>query len=304
MKTRAFAKINLTLEVLGIRPDGYHDLRSVVEPVSLADVIEIEPRRDGRITVETVSGGAVALDALDARPEKNLAWRAADSLRRHAGKPDAGADIFITKNIPLGGGLGGGSADAAAVLNALSVLWGLDLPVQTLAEIGAETGSDVPSLVFGRTVLMEGRGERVSSWPAETPDLPIWHFVLANPGIHSSTPAVFKEADCTSRLTSAGEITDNMRLAFSSGDPRLLAAAMQNDLTVPAQRLYPRIAEAAAALLEAGAMNAVLTGSGSTVAGVVRDAAEGEAVCRKIPGGFRAVCVSSARWCNGQHSGF
>lgn len=288
MKIQAYAKINLTLEVLGMRPDGYHDLRSVVQPVTLADEIDIEPTDGGTIRVETISDGSVPIEALSGPAENNLAWKAADALRKATGVRK-GAAIRILKKIPLGGGLGGGSADAAATLNALNGLWGTGLAKEELAEIGATVGSDVPALVIGGTVLMEGRGERVSRWPggAGGPPAPKRHFLLANPGVHASTPAVFRACPI-SRLTGDKEILDNMRLAFSGGGAEAFAAAMQNDLADAAYALYPQIAEARRALLEAGALNATLTGSGATVAGVVRDASHGEEARRK---------VSRLMWC-------
>ena len=287
----AFAKINLTLEVLGTRQDGYHELRSVVQPVTLSDTLEISARGDGRIAVETISAGAVDIDALPAEPEKNLAWRAADALSRAAGMPGTGVTIRILKRIPLGGGLGGGSADAAAALVALNGLWGLGFGRERLAEIGADVGSDVPALTLGGPVLMEGRGERVTRWTAGAASRPEWHFVLANPGIHSSTPAVFRAADRYLHLTSGCGMTDNMRRVFSCGSVDALAAAMGNDLTEAACTLYPQIAETVDALKRAGALNAVLTGSGATVAGAVRDAKHGEAVRSRLGNSFWTALV-------------
>lgn len=292
MKREAFAKINLTLEVAGTRPDGYHDLKSVVLPVSLSDTVEVEPRGDAEITVEVEAGSGISLEGMPSSGKDNLAWRAADALRRAAGMADAGADIRIAKRIPLGGGLGGGSADAAAVLAALNEVWGFGFSRERLAETAALVGSDVPALVLGGPVLMEGRGEKVARWPADG-RVPDWHFVLVNPGVHSSTPAVYRAADSYLRLTSDSQIIDNMRLAFSCGRAEALASAMCNDLAKAACALYPEIADAAAALEGAGALNAVVTGSGATVAGVVRGVEHGKEVRARLGGRFWTACVSA-----------
>ena len=166
MRLAAHAKINLTLEVLGTRPDGYHDLRSVVTTIPLHDDVELLDASAGEVTVEMAADG-VEMPCVP--PETNLAVRAARALREACGVA-RGVHIRIVKRIPIGAGLGGGSADAAAVLNGLNALWELKLPKERLCAIGAEVGSDVPALVLGGVVLMEGRGERVRAIDAgETP---------------------------------------------------------------------------------------------------------------------------------------
>ena len=157
MRLAAHAKINLTLEVLGTRPDGYHDLRSVVTTIPLHDDVELLDAPAGEVTVEMEGDG---MEVPRVPCEANLAVRAARALQEACGVA-RGVHIRIVKRIPVGAGLGGGSADAAAVLNGLNEMWGLGLPKERLCAIGAEVGSDVPALVLGGTVLMEGRGERV-----------------------------------------------------------------------------------------------------------------------------------------------
>jgi len=154
VKLLAHAKVNFTLEVLGERSDGYHALRSVVVPISLADTLEIEPTEDGSVTSDTGFS-----DDLCVKAARVLADLQPSTFNL---QPALGARIRVTKRIPAGGGLGGGSADAAAVLLGLDDLWRLGLSRTELAEIGAQVGSDVPSLVLGCPVLMEGRGEKVS----------------------------------------------------------------------------------------------------------------------------------------------
>ncbi len=240
MRVRAHAKINWTLEVLGKRPDGYHDLRSIVLPVALHDVIDLESA-DG-IICET--------KGLDIPQEKNLAYRAALALQKATGCTQ-GVRISIEKHIPSGAGLGGGSSDAAAVLNALNVLWHLDLPCERLCEIAAGIGSDIPALVMGGPVLMEGRGEFVRRIDADVlrelggEALPSADSIeVFCPGVFSSTPAVYKEF----RETDCG--------------------LGPNDLQPAAIRLYPEIADALVCLEGKGLKRVTMSGSGSAVYGV------------------------------------
>lgn len=155
---RAPAKINWTLEVLGKRPDGYHEIRSVMQTIDVNDTLVFESAPELTITVENGEGLA------DAPREQNLAFRAAELLRGRAGH-GAGAHIRLTKGIPVAAGLGGGSSDAAATLRALRVLWELDVSDEELAEIGAHLGSDVPFFLSGGTALVSGRGEMIEPLP-------------------------------------------------------------------------------------------------------------------------------------------
>ena len=267
MTIEANAKVNLSLEVYGRRPDGYHELRSVVLPIALADVIEIVPSADGSVSSDT--GYAEEVD---------LAVRAANALRvACADAPGVrlGARMHVEKRIPVGGGLGGGSADAAAVLRALNGFWELGLSSEELAEVGAVVGSDVPALVLGQhfrsPVLMEGRGERVRLLVADEcgaltlPPKNSW-IVLANPGIASSTAEVY--ARCTPRGGAPG--------------PFYVSAAFVNDLQTPACELHPEIAAALAALAEAGAEGVAMSGSGSTVFGFACCADDASRIAAKM----------------------
>ncbi len=268
MIVEACAKVNLTLEVLGVRSDGYHALRSVVMPVGLADTLEVEATENG----EVVS---------DSPYPDDLCVKAGRILRKRC--PGAeGARIRIVKRIPAGGGLGGGSADAAAVLRALNGLWACGLSTSELAELGAAVGSDVPALVFAQTlrapVLMEGRGEKVAALFLEKVEpVPI---VLVNPGVFSSTPEVFRHAE--SRANPDESILERMRAALLSGDPRAVAAALQNDLEKAAEALHPEIAAAKSALLSEGALGALMTGSGSTVFGLARSPSDAQRLASRL----------------------
>ena len=277
MTVEAHAKVNFTLDVCGTRPDGYHALRSVVMPISLADTIEIEATTDGSITSDTGYDDDLCVKA--ARVLRNC------SNDRLTDCTSAGARIHVVKRIPAGGGLGGGSADAAAVLRALNEMWGLHLSRTELAEIGAQVGSDVPALVLGGPVLMEGRGERVSRIgssieQSNNPNNRTINLVLSNPGIHSSTKEVY--AACEARAKDEPGATDAMVDALKSGDLARIAAAAANDLQTPAVKLHPEIADALTSLRTAGATGVTMTGSGSCVFGFVPDAATAERLSAEL----------------------
>ncbi len=232
MTVEAHAKINLTLEVLGTRPDGYHELRSVVAPIPLHDDVTFADAEDGVVAVEGCDGVPA---------EKNLAYRAARLLQDATGCRK-GVRIAIAKRIPMGAGLGGGSADAAAVLTGLNRFWNLGLSADRLMALGAEIGSDVPALVHGGMVLMEGRGEKVTAC-ADYPT-PAWEkLVVYTPPVFSSTARVY------------GDFRDADR------------GAGKNDLQPAACRLYPEIRDALAKLEAEGCRDVMMSGSGSTVFG-------------------------------------
>ena len=280
------AKVNLTLEILGVRPDGYHDLRSVVVPLELADTVELRPAAPERgVTLEVVADG-VPMGAIG--PEgKNLAVRAARLVRERKGVGE-GVAIRIVKRIPIGGGLGGGSADAAAVLNGLDLLWGLGMPEAERMALGAELGSDVPAQVAGRAVLMEGRGERVT--PLCGPGgadggrcgvarIPI---VLANPGIAVSTAEVY--GSCNGRLTSREGIYYNVRSSLHRGDVCALAQNLFNGLEAGVFAGHPEVGRLAGLLRSAGATGVLMSGSGASVFGLVEDEAHGRRILAGLPG--------------------
>ena len=249
MYIAAHAKINLTLEVLGTRPDGYHDLRSIVVAIPLHDDVELEDAPSGEVTAEMTGDG---MEVPFVPNEKNLAVRAARALIAATGAA-RGVRICIVKRIPAGAGLGGGSSDAAAVLNGLNEMWGLNLPKERLCEIGAEVGSDIPALVLGGMVMMEGRGERVRPFGAgETPATPSGRpfdekFVLRIPPVNASTARVYAE--------------------FREED----RGKCRNDLQPAACRLYPIIAETLADMEAEGLEGVQMSGSGSAVFGWRKD---------------------------------
>ena len=269
MKVEAKAKVNFTLEVFGRRTDGYHALRSVVLPISLSDTLDIEVSDDGEITSDAGYDDDLCVKA--ARVLRNVRMFESTSVRM------LGARISVKKRIPAGGGLGGGSADAAAVLRALNELWGIGLSREALAEIGAQVGSDVPSLVFNAPVVMGGRGEEISPLSTSTSSL---HLVLVNPGVHSSTKEVY--AACEGRPLDGENLTARMVEALQAGDLSRIAAALMNDLQPPAVKQHPEIADALVSLKTAGVIGAMMSGSGSSVFGLVENESEARRISSEM----------------------
>lgn len=250
---RAPAKVNLYLEVLGRRGDGYHELWTVMQAVSLCDELTFAPRSDGRIEFRCSAEGVP-------RGEENLVVRAARLLQeRHA--PARGADVTLRKRIPVGGGLGGGSTDAAVTLMALADLWKLRLPADELAALAGRLGSDVPFFIRGGTAVCEGRGERVRPVACPRP----MHYVLVAPRVHCSTSRVY--AACGSALTGRGEGRRNVVKALNGGNAALLASSFRNDLQAPAFALYQDLQQLwediEAAKPQLGFEGTVLSGSGA-----------------------------------------
>jgi 4-diphosphocytidyl-2-C-methyl-D-erythritol kinase len=246
------AKVNYLLEVIRRRPDGYHDLRMVMQRVNLCDTITITLTETPDISVNCGKRGV---------PDGpgNIAWKAARAmldLTDHG----QGAVIEITKNIPVAAGLGGGSSDAATVLMGMNELLGLGLSEQRLMEIGVTLGADVPFFIFQKTALAEGIGEELTTMPA----MPAAWVLLVNPGVHVSTAWVYRSLQLTNR---AG--LDKLPELFRSIED--ICSIFSNDLeavTIPA---FPVIAEIKETMLREGAAGAMMSGSGPTVFGLFRD---------------------------------
>ena len=247
------AKLNLFLHVVGRRPDGYHLLQSVFRFLDHGDTLEIRLREDGEIRLLAPLPGV--------EQERDLCWRAARLLQEHAGCR-LGAEIRLIKRLPLGGGLGGGSSDAATVLLALNRLWRLDLPRQALQALGLRLGADVPVFIFGRSAFAEGVGEILSPW---TP-APASYLVLVPP-VHVATPKIFADPGLTRN-------TPSVRIAA------LLDGYGHNDLEPIACARHPEIAEHLALLRPYG--DARMTGSGACVFVAFPDRAGAEAAFAAI----------------------
>jgi 4-diphosphocytidyl-2-C-methyl-D-erythritol kinase len=261
------AKTNLFLEVLGKKANGYHELQSIVVPLSLSDTVTLERTDDGSIetTVEAdSSGGAVAFSL--PRSADNLTTRAGVALQRAAGYA-GGARIRLRKRIPVGGGLGGGSSDAAAVLKGLNRLWGVGLSLDRLIGLAATLGSDIPALIHACPVRLEGQGERVTPIPIRRvgAEAEGW-LVLVNPGFEVSTEDIYSRY--RSPLTSPPLPYKEMLRAVEEWNLELAAKGLFNGLQETAFRKYPIIRIMAERLEKAGARGVLLSGSGASVFGL------------------------------------
>lgn len=286
VRVRVPAKINLHLRVGDLRPDGFHELNTVYHAVSLYDELTARPGDTLTLTMEGEGAGHLPLD------ESNLVVRAARLLAEHTGRPPH-ARLHLRKNIPIAGGLAGGSADAAAALVACDALWNTGLSRDRLADLAADIGSDVPFLVLGGTALGTGRGERVS--PVLAPNH-TWHWVLAFAEEGLSTPAVYAEIDRRRANgiadTVAGE-PDTLLAALRQRDPEILAATLVNDLQGPAIALRPELMQTLMAPDEVEALAGIVSGSGPTcvfLAADARHAAEIVAVLERS-GLCRTACA-------------
>lgn len=246
----AFAKINLTLDVLDRREDGYHDIRSILQTVALRDDIELLLDTGTGWHIECETAG-IPLD------ETNLAWRAARVFfDTFGGEPD-GLTIRITKRIPSGAGLGGGSADAAAVLRALNRWKDYPLSVYALCELGAQIGSDVPFCVLCGTALAEGRGERLT----KLPDTPEMFTVICKPDVCFSTPALYAKLDDVALAKRPD--TRAMRAALEKGDLEAIGAGLCNVFEQVAIPDHLELNYIKSIMMSYGAYGAQMTGSGS-----------------------------------------
>jgi 4-diphosphocytidyl-2-C-methyl-D-erythritol kinase len=255
------AKLNLFLQVVGRRPDGYHRLQTVFQILDWGDVVYLRPRGDGQ--VRRVGGDDYGVAAAD-----DLVVRAAELLRSVA-NTDKGADIFVEKRIPLGGGFGGGSSDAASTLVGLDALWGLGLGEDALAELGLRLGADVPVFVRGRSAWAEGVGEQLTPIP-----LPPAAYLVVDPGVSVPTAALFQAPDLT-------------RDAVPATIAGFLSGAVRGNAFEPVlRRLQPRVDSVLATLSRLGEACLTGTGGGCFVRFATREAAE--AARRTLPPGLPA----------------
>lgn len=279
---RVPAKINLHLSVGDLRPDGYHDLVTVYQALDLYDEVTVTPAAE--ISVRTPGYPEVPTTT------KNLAWKAALQLLKLTGSGEGGpVAIEIDKQIPVAGGMAGGSADAAATLLACNTLWGLDLSRSRLAEIAEQLGSDVPFALAGGTAVGTGRGEKVAPVLLARHQ---FHWVLALADSGLSTPKVFAELD---RLRAAGPVprvggVDEVLTALATGTPEALAATLGNDLQAAAISLNPALRRTLNAAMQEGGLAGIVSGSGPTIAILCADAESAADVAANLAG--RDVCRS------------
>ena len=275
----AYAKLNLTLDVLGKRPDGYHDLKSVMQTISIRDDIEIDIGT-GKAWKLLCNKDGIPTD------ERNLAWKAAKVYFETTGKDPDGIEIRITKRIPSEAGMGGGSADAAAVLRALNRHYGEPLSILALAELGGMVGSDVPFCVIGGTAMVEGRGERLR----KLPDLPDCVFVICKPDFSSSTPELYRKID----ETEIAKRPDHqaMESALLSGDLGKIAENLCNvfDPVVTADHLELNYIKSI--FNSYGSVGQQMTGSGSAVFSIVPDFEFAAVICNMLKENYPEVYIA------------
>ena len=276
----AFAKINLTLDVLGKRPDGYHDLKSVMQTISIRDDIEID--------VDTGKPWKLICDK-EGIPtdDRNLAWKAAEVFYAHTKQQTTGIEIRITKRIPSQAGLGGGSADAAAVLRALNKHYGSPFSVLALAELGSLVGSDVPFCTICGTAMVEGRGERLR----KLPDMPGCIFVVCKPDFSSSTPELYRKLD----ETVIAKHPDNqlMESALLAGDLDRVASQVFNVFDPVVTQEHLELNYIKSIFNSYGAIGYQMTGSGSAVYAIVKDFEAAAVICSMLKDNYPQIYIAA-----------
>ncbi len=268
---KAPAKINLSLDVLHKRPDGYHEVEMIMTTIDLADRIELALLDSDVIKI-------VSLNRFVPDDQRNLAYQAANILKEkfHVKK---GVEIKIEKNIPVAAGLAGGSSDAAAVLRGLNKLWDLGLTLDELAVIGAEIGSDVSFCVYGGTALATGRGEIIKELPAP----PVCWVILAKPFIGVSTADIYKRLDVE---TIEHPNTEKMIESISSKDYDQMCESVGNVLENVTLSLYPEVAQIKEQICKFGADAVLMSGSGPTVFGLIQH----DSRMNRVYNGLRGFC--------------
>ncbi len=275
----AFAKLNLTLDVLGKREDGYHDLKSVMQAISIRDDVEIDVGTGKPWSLECSMVG-IPTD------RSNLAWKAAEVYCDAMKKNPDGLAIRITKRIPSGAGLGGGSADAAAVLRALNRHYGNPLSILALAELGAQVGSDVPFCVLCGTAMVEGRGERLR----KLPDMPECVFVVCKPEFSISTAELYKKLDSVAIARRPDQ--QAMETALLAGDLTKVADLLCNvfDPVVTAEHLELNYIKSICNSY--GALGMQMTGSGSAIYAIMPSFEYAAVVCNMLKDNYSQIFIA------------
>ena len=278
---KAYAKLNISLDVTARRDDGYHDMLMIMQTVSLCDELTITPERDGLVH---------ALTSLPYVPgdRRNLAVRAALKFLELVGDEERGMKIAMRKSIPVGAGMAGGSADAAAVLRALNRAYGAPFTTEELCAAGETVGSDVAFCLRGGTALASGRGEILQPLPP----LPPCCFVICKPDFSISTPELFQKLD-GAKLCCHPD-TEGLLAALKAQDLDALCRRMYNVFEDVPDRRMRTICAAKGALLDCGALGALMTGTGSAVFGVFRDRKTADTARAALAGEYRFCCTAEA----------
>lgn len=301
----AYAKINLTLDVTGRRPDGYHEIASVMNTISICDTVELSRSEDGiRLEVIFEEGEERGFSQVPA-DERNIAYRAARAILEDAKgrgadgskesgdcrvslSENAGVTIRLTKRIPAAAGLAGGSTDAAAVLRGINRLYDLGYTKEQLCEIGAKLGADIPFCIVGGTVLCEGIGEKLTGLPSPRE----MYILLAKPPINVSTPEAYHDFDGLSREEIPEVDTEGMIGALRRGEE--ITPYLSNVLAVVTERRHPLIVKLREAMVGAGAAAAMMSGSGPSVFGLFDTREKAKAALDRLKKDYPDVYVTDA----------
>ena len=275
----AYAKINLTLDVMGKRDDGYHDIHSIMQTVSIRDDIEID--------VDTGNPWKLICSREDIpSDERNLAWKAAKVFYETAHIQDNGIEIRITKRIPSQAGLGGGSAHAGAVLRALNRHYGSPFSILALAEIGSLVGSDVPFCTLCGTAAVEGRGERLR----KLPDMPDCFFVVCKPDFSVSTPELYRKID--EKVIGKRPEHQAMETAFLAGDLEKIVTNIYNVFDPVVTEEHLELNYIKSIMNSYGAVGMQMTGSGSAVFGICSNFENAAVICNMLKDSFPMVYIA------------
>ena len=282
VRLRAFAKVNYALEVCGLREDGYHDISTVMQSISLADEIELERAEGGFEMFVEPTGSEIG------PPEENTLYRSWKLLRSLFDR-ELPVKVRLHKKIPAGAGLGGGSADAAAFLTGMNDLYDLGLDPASLQEIGDNIGADVPFCLSGGTALAGGTGDVLTPLPQPPPH----HLVLVKPSVSAETGKVYRAYDSlhAANVPSAEPVVEALRI----GDLSTLARAIGNSLSLATRELLPEVEDCERDLLRAGAIRAMMSGSGSAVYGIFASKKEAEKAQATMQAPFVEVCEPADR---------
>lgn len=282
VRLRAFAKVNYALAVRGRRPDGYHEISTVMQSISLADEMEVEPVAAGfELVVEPEDAGVGPL-------EENTIYKAGRLLGELTGT-ELPVRVRLRKRIPAGAGLGGGSADAAAALLGMNEVFELGLNDKELREAGLKIGADVPFCLSGGTMLGEGIGEVLSPLPAPPPH----YLVVAKPVEEAETARIYRAYDERSEVGNCS--TSRTVEALRAGDLGTLARALDNDLAPTTKSFVPEVQELEEKLLLGGALGATMSGTGTSVYGMLVSEAEARAVAEGLRAHFVGLYMPSER---------
>lgn len=285
MKQKAYAKVNIGLDVLRRRPDGYHELKMIMQTVAICDELTFEKKSEPGIQLR-IDGSDLAAD------KNNLVWRAAALLMKEK-HIEAGVSITLKKRIPIAAGMAGGSADAAATMRGLNDLFGMGYSMENLRELGVKLGADIPYCISGGTMLSEGIGEVLTPLPAP----PDCHLVVAKPDIDVSTAFVYQNLRVDS-LPFHPDI-DGMAKALAAGDLKGITDRMGNVLETVTVREYPVIDKIKKRMCGLGAENALMSGSGPTVFGIYKERETAENAAKAIREEKLAGAVFVTCFCEG-----